>query len=299
MNIEQELGRGLKSKILKNEPMSRHTSWQVGGPADYLICPADSGELQVVTRFCHERGMPLHVVGSGTNLLVLDGGIRGLVVKIAEPFNHVRVSANRLEAGAGIFLTRLAEYTAEAGLGGLEFVCGIPGSLGGALVMNAGAFGGSIGEKVLSVELVDYRGNMRTCGKKDLQFAYRSSSLAGRGIITGALLELEVGEPAQIRAKMEEALVWRGERHPRGPSAGSVFRNLPHWPAGKVIEEAGARGMSIGGAKVSEIHANFIINTGGATASDILNLIRAVQESVRNSFGLELQPEVKIIGEHS
>lgn len=298
MNVEQELGPVLKSEILKNEPMSRHTSWQVGGPADYLVCPADSGDLQVLTRFCSERGVPLHVIGSGTNLLVLDGGIRGLVIKIAAPFNHVRVSGTRLDAGAGVSLTHLAEHAAEANLGGLEFATGIPGSLGGALVMNAGAFGATIGEKVFSVELVDYRGNILTFGKKDLEFKYRGSSLAGRGIITGALLELEVDDQEKIRAGMEEALAWRGERHPRGPSAGSVFRNLPDRPAGKIIEEVGARGMSIGGAKVSEIHANFIINTGGATASDILNLIRAVQERVKNSFGLELHPEVKIIGEN-
>jgi len=297
VNIELELGSRLKQGIKKEEPMAEHTSWMVGGPADYFLCPANLEELVEIVRCSKQYGLPLYVMGNGTNLLVLDGGIRGLVVNIGAPFSYTARNKDFLVAGAGTPMPTLAKSAKEAGLSGLEFAIGIPGSLGGALIMNAGAFGGYIGEKVESVKLVDFDGNMNTLPRAELSFGYRSSNLAGRGVIVEAALGLTRGEPDQVDRTMEKYSAERRSRHPNLPSAGSVFRNPPHKPAGKIIEEAGAKGMRIGGAQVSEKHANFIVNTGDATAADILELITAVQQLVKNKLGIELHPEVRIIGE--
>lgn len=297
MSIEQELGSKLKHGIKKNEPMSEHTSWMVGGPADYFLCPADLNELVEIVRYSDRNRLPLYILGNGTNLLVLDGGIRGLVVHIGSPFNYTGPDGASLRAGAGTPMSVLANSAAEAGLAGMEFVIGIPGSLGGALIMNAGAFGGYIGERVQTVKLVDYQGRVEVIPGKEITFSYRSSSLVGKGVIVEACLALRKDDPDKILKAMEKYADQRRSRHPNLPSAGSVFRNPADRPAGKIIEEAGAKGMRIGGAEVSAKHANFIVNTGEATASDILALIRAVRELVRDKYGLELQPEVRIVGE--
>ncbi len=297
MKVEQELGPKLKYGIKKNEPMADHTSWLVGGPADYFLYPTDLNELLEIVTYSEKYQLPLFILGNGTNLLVLDGGIRGLVVNIGAPFSHIEQDCSRLKAGAGLSMAALAKSAASAGLSGLEFAIGIPGSLGGALVMNAGAFGGYIGEKVQSVKLVDFNSRVVNMSRAEISFGYRTSSLAGKGIITEVILELEEGSPDQIYNTMEHCSAERRRRHPVKPSAGSVFRNLPDQPAGRIIENAGAKGMRIGGAEVSEHHANFIINTGNATAADILNLIKAVQDKVKSKYGIELQPEIRIIGE--
>ncbi len=297
MNIEQELGPNMKLGLTKNEPMERHTSWRVGGPADYYVSPADVEELALVIKVCKKHKLPLHIIGNGTNLLVLDGGIRGMVVHIGEPFNYIKPYAGGLEAGSGTPMVQLAKAAAEAGLRGLEFAIGIPGTLGGALVMNAGAFGGYTGELVQSVKLVDYEGELVALTRERLSFSYRSSNLIGMGIIVEARLEMDLGDPAELFKTMEQYTEERRRRHPSLPSAGSVFRNLPDQPAGRIIEQAGAKGMRIGGAQVSEEHANFIVNTGSATAADILFLIETVRKLVEEKFGVELRPEVRIIGE--
>ncbi len=297
MNIERELGQKLKEGVKVNEPMSRHTSWQVGGPADYFLCPADTSELKEIVRFGRSRALPLYIFGNGTNLLVLDGGIRGLVVKIGEYFNYVRRSGDRLEAGAGTQMTNLARSAAQEGLAGIEFAAGIPGSLGGAAVMNAGAFGCYIGERIDAVRLISYKGESLTLEREEIKFGYRTSNLPGKGIVVEVILKLKKGHPADSLEMIEHFLRERSLRHPELPSAGSVFRNLPGQPAGKIIEEIGLKGMSIGGAEVSCKHANFIVNNGYATAKDILSLIETVRRKVREECNLELQPEVKIIGE--
>ncbi len=297
MNIERELGQKLKEGVKVNEPMSRHTSWQVGGPADYFLCPADTSELKEIVRFGRSRALPLYIFGNGTNLLVLDGGIRGLVVKIGEYFNYVRRSGDRLEAGAGTQMTNLARSAAQEGLAGIEFAAGIPGSLGGAAVMNAGAFGCYIGERIDAVRLISYNGESLTLEREEIKFGYRTSNLPGKGIVVEVILKLKKGHPADSLEMIEHFLRERSLRHPELPSAGSVFRNLPGQPAGKIIEEIGLKGMSIGGAEVSCKHANFIVNNGYATAKDILSLIETVRRKVREECNLELQPEVKIIGE--
>ena len=299
MNIEQELGLKLKGGIKKDEPMAKHTSWQVGGPADYFSCPSDLDELLEIVRLSDKYQLPLYILGNGTNLLVLDGGIRGLVVKIGAAFSYIKHEHDTLVTGAGTPLAYMARSAAEIGLSGLEFAIGIPGSLGGALIMNAGAFGSYVGERVSSVKLVDFSEELITLSREDLSFGYRTSNLIGRGILVEAVLEMKKGEPAKSFEAMEHFSEERRNRHPVLPSAGSVFRNLPDQPAGHIIEEAGGKGMQIGGAAVSEEHANFIVNTGHATAADILNLIRAVRQLVKDNYNLELQPEVRIIGEES
>lgn len=297
MNPKQELGRRLQAGIKESEPMSLHTSWKVGGPADYYLLPADEGELQEIVRYGNKTGLPLFVFGNGTNLLVRDGGIRGLVVHLGAPFNYIYREGSSLRAGAGTPLTMLAREAAKEGLGGLGFGAGIPGSLGGALVMNAGAFGSYIGRLVSKIRLVRFDGKAITLGREDIVFGYRKSNLAEKGIIVEALLELEKGDPEELNREVEHCLGERRRRHPALPSAGSVFRNPPERPAGSLIEAAGGKGLSVGPARVSEKHANFIINPGGASAGDIEELIERVRRLVREKFAVELQAEVRIIGE--
>lgn len=299
MSVDRELGSKLKAGIKKNEPMSKHTSWQVGGPADYFVCPADYLELMEIVRYCMKHELPLFIIGNGTNLLVRDGGIRGMVVNIGEPFSYVNRINDKLEAGSGTSMTFLANVAAEQGLAGLEFAVGIPGSLGGAAIMNAGAFGLYIGEKIQSVKLVSPDGEPVILERDDLLFGYRTSNLIGKGIIVEISLQLKKGDSAESLKLMEHYLTERSRRHPNLPSAGSVFRNFPGQPAGKIIESLGCKGMSVGGAQVSPKHANFIVNTGNATAADILTLVETIRQLVKDSHGIELQPEVKIVGEES
>ncbi len=297
MTIADLLIDKLVNGVLVNEPMANHTSWQVGGPADYYVCPVGLEELVEVLKVCHETGVPFIVTGNGTNLLVLDGGIRGLVINIGPSFSYVKPAGEKLVAGAGTPMTLLAFTAIEESLGGLEYTVGIPGSLGGAVIMNAGAFGGYIGDKVSLVKLVSPEGKLIELGRHELDFGYRTSNLVGRGAVYEVELELVRGEQAESKRLIDYFLAERQRRHPNLPSAGSVFRNQPDQPAGQIIEQTGAKGMRIGGAEVSTQHANFIVNTGTATAADVLELIKTVQEMVMEKYGVELKPEVKIVGE--
>jgi UDP-N-acetylmuramate dehydrogenase len=299
MNIEQELGRKLKTAVKANEPMANHTSWQVGGPADYYLCPGGLEEVVEIVRFSSRSNLPLYIMGNGTNLLVLDGGIRGLVVNISDAFCYIRSHGTMLEVGAGTPMTHVAKTASELGLVGIEFAAGIPGSLGGAVIMNAGAFGGYIGERVYSVKLITRAGDIEIKKRNQLRFGYRTCNLLNKGAIVEITLKLKKGDREESIRLVEHYLSERKRRHPDQPSAGSVFRNLPDQPAGRLIESAGGKGLQIGGAQVSEKHANFIINTGNATASDILALIEKVRQLVKDKHGIELLPEVKIVGEES
>ncbi len=297
MNIEQELAPKLKAGIKRNEPMSKYTSWQVGGPADYYLKPAGLAELSEIISFRNKHQLPLFIFGNGTNLLVLDGGIRGLVVHIGEAFSYIRYRDDLIEAGAGTSVTGLAREAASRGLGGIEFTAGIPGSLGGAVIMNAGAFGGHIGECVDSVQVIGSAGAVCTLGREELVFGYRTSNLPEKGIVTQVCLQAEKCDPEESLQKIEYFMAERRRRHPALASAGSVFRNLTDRPAGKLIENAGGKGMCVGGAQVSEQHANFIINRGDASAADILRLIEKVRNLVKEKYGVGLKPEVRIVGE--
>lgn len=299
MNHERVLGHMIQADIKTKEPMSLHTSWKVGGPADYFVSPHGPADLQVITRYSIDHDLPLFVFGNGTNLLVLDGGIRGLVVQIGSSFNYLKWKRNTVTVGAGTPMPLLARAAAAKGMAGVEFAGGIPGTLGGALVMNAGAFGGYIGNVVRGVKLVGPAGDPYTMKAGQLEFGYRSSNLTGRGIITEAELELDESDSQLIKEKVDSFLTERLRRHPQLPSAGSVFRNLPGRPAGELIEQAGCKGMRMGNAQVSEQHANFIVNLGGATAEEILALIRAVQQKVKEEFNIDLHPEVRVIGEEN
>lgn len=297
MNIVRELGHKLKEGVKVNEPLALHTSWEVGGPADYFLCPVNVDEIIEIIRFSQQHSIPMQVMGNGSNLLVRDGGIRGLVVKIGDAFCYLQSKDDLLVVGAGTPMTHVARIAAEEALCGCEFMVGIPGSLGGALIMNAGSFGGYIGEKVSSVKLVSLEGEALVLDKEQLSFAYRWSNLLGRGVIVEASIKLERGNKEESLKKMDYYLAERRRRHPNLPSAGSVFRNLPEQPAGKLIENAGAKGMRVGGAEVSTKHANFIVNRGDATASDILTLMDTVRSMVKEKYDVELQPEVKVVGE--
>lgn len=298
MNIEIELGHKLKNGIRYSEPMSQYTSWQVGGPAEYFVCPVDQEELVQIIRFSNQYALPLFVFGNGTNLLVLDSGIKGLTVRIGPDFSYINYLDEKITVvGAGTPMTVMAKKAVEKGFGGLEFAAGIPGSLGGAVIMNAGAFGSNIGSRVESVKIVSYNGDISSISEDKLVFGYRTSNLTDRGIIIEVNLKVVRGVPSELKKSMEYYLDQRRKRHPNLPSAGSVFRNMPDQPAGVIIEKAGCKGKKIGGAEVSRQHANFIVNTGTATASDILKLMTAVQMEVRKRYQIELTPEVKVVGE--
>ncbi len=301
MNFEWELNNlSLKAEVKKNEPMALHTSWKVGGPADYFIVPEQLGQISDVARLCKKYSVPLMVIGNGTNLLVREGGLRGVVMKIGPAFQYITREGVKVRAGAGTSLPYLVRATAAWGLAGLEPAGGIPGTVGGALIMNAGAFGAYIGDLAEEVTVVDTHGRAgeaKLLTREDCGFKYRESSIPREGVIVEVLLQLKEGDPVCLEQRVQEFLAERLRRHPQQPSAGSVFRNLPGSPAGKLIEAAGGKGLQVGRAQVSRQHANFIVNLGGATAGDILTLMAEVQRLVKEKFNLELHPEVRIIGE--
>ncbi|MGO0122023.1 UDP-N-acetylmuramate dehydrogenase [Desulfothermobacter acidiphilus] len=288
-----------KGRVRLQEPMSRHTTWRVGGPAEALVEPVDQSDLALLLRLAHEEGLALHFIGNGSNLLVSDQGLPGLVVRLGGEFTTMRLEANRLRAGAGTQLRRLVTLAQTAGLSGLEFACGIPATLGGAVVMNAGAAGQSIAEVVRWVRVMDKEGRVETLHARNLSFGYRQSSLQQAGLVLLEVeLELVPADPGAIAWRMAEIWDKRQRTQPlQYPTAGSVFKNPPgHQPAGRLIELAGCKGWRVGEAEVSSRHANFIVNLGGARASDIYRLMRQVQWQVELCFGVRLEPEVRILG---
>lgn len=285
--------------IRVNEPMSHHTTMKVGGPADIFVEPSGPEEFIQLLRFCHTRHVPCLVIGEGSNLIVRDGGLRGVVIRLAAGLSRTSVLGNLITAQAGVTLGELARTAARAGLTGLEFAVGIPGTLGGGLFMNAGAYGGELGRLVRRCKVVSEAGEVRNLSGSELQFGYRHSMLQERPwYALEATLELQPGDPETIAAAMRDLTAQREVKQPLElPSAGSVFRRPEGYYVGKLVEEAGLRGFRLGGAQVSEKHTGFIVNTGGATASDVLSLIRHIQSAVRQRFGVSLEPEARIIGE--
>lgn len=286
--------------IRPNELLSRHTTLKVGGPADILVYPHNDTELEHVMAVIRKYAAPWRVLGRGSNLVVRDGGIRGIVIKLDEGFSDVVVDGTRVIVGGGFSTIRLATMMTRKGLTGFEFAGGIPGNIGGAVYMNAGAHGWDMSDVVVSAEVLLETGERVTLSNQELQFAYRKSALQShiRGIVTQAVLQLSVGEQQKISTTFAGFKNHRKETQPlQFPCAGSIFRNPPGDYAGNLIEKAGLKGYRIGDAEISILHANFIINRGAATANDVLSLIDHIIEEIDKKFNIRLKPEVLISGE--
>ena len=286
-------------EVRLNEPMWQHTTFRIGGPADVLCIPSSLPALRALLEIVAASGAPLTVIGSGTNLLVRDGGVRGVVLRIDEHLARIERKADGVRAEAGAKLSAVARFAAQHDLTGLEFGAGIPGSIGGAVVMNAGAYGGEMADVVERAETFDRLGREHSYEAADLDFSYRHSALAGtEEIVARVELRLSPGDGVAIAARMSEFAQRRQETQPLSlPSAGSVFKRPPGDYAGRLIEAAGMKGHVVGGAQVSEMHAGFIVNLGGATARDVLTLMDEVRNAVRRQSGVELEPEIRVIGE--
>lgn len=297
MNIEKLYAFAPRARVLENEPLARHTTFRVGGPADVLFLPESAEELQRAMELAREAGEDCLVIGNGSNLLVRDGGVRGLVIKLAGPMSGVSVEGTAIRAQAGASLSQVSRAALQASLTGLEFASGIPGSLGGALAMNAGAYGGELSQ-VVREAMVLMDGRVQTLSREELVMGYRTTRvLREGGIVLSAVLDLKEGDAPQIAETMDELNRRRREKQPLSfPSAGSTFKRPEGYFAGALIEQAGLKGYAIGGAQVSEKHAGFLINRGGATASDLLRLIEYVQERVYAQSGVRLETEVRICG---
>ena len=287
-------------EILEYEPMRAHCSFRIGGPARALVRPASAEETAAVSRIVRSGGAQPLLIGNGTNLLVTDGEVHRIVVQMGEHMADVaRTDATHLRAGAGIPLARLAQAALGYGLAGLEFAHGIPGSLGGAVSMNAGAYGGEMKDILKSVTVLTADGQEKELTPGELDMSYRHSSITEEHyMVLGVTIALEAGSQEQIRAKMEELKEKRVEKQPlEYPSAGSTFKRPEGYFAGKLIMDAGLRGFQVGGAAVSEKHCGFVINKEKATASDVYRLIQEVQQEVYRQFGVKLETEVKMVGD--
>lgn len=287
----------MRGELLADEPMARHTSLKVGGPADLFAIPADLADLEALLAVLAANGIPWLAVGGGYNLLVRDGGIRGVVVSLARLHNLEHLAGGRLRVAAGVTTARLSAFAADHELAGLEFLAGIPGTVGGALRMNAGAHGGATLERV--AELTTIRaGALTVRPRQELVYGYRFLELAAGEIVVEALFQLEPGSAAEIGARIAACREQREASQKVGfPNAGSFFKNPPGEAAWRLIDAAGLRGVQIGGAQVSEIHANFLVNRGGATAADFLQLVARIKDEVLLKMGITLEPEVQIVGE--
>ncbi|MDY3276280.1 MAG: UDP-N-acetylmuramate dehydrogenase [Agathobacter sp.] len=283
--------------IRTEEPMSKHTTFRIGGAAEVFAAP-DARELPQLLAMAKGADVPVTVIGNGSNLLVGDRGIDGLVIEIGERMSEVRIEGTILVAGAGALLSKAAQTAAAAGLGDLEFAAGIPGSVGGAVVMNAGAYGGEMKDVLQSVKVLTEEGELLILTTEDLELGYRHSCVPERKyIVVEATMELSAKPEEEIRACMAELRAKRVEKQPlEYPSAGSTFKRPEGYFAGKLIMDAGLRGYTVGGAQVSEKHCGFVINKGGATAADVRQLMQDVHDRVKEQFDVELEPEVKMIG---
>ncbi len=297
-NLTEELKKIKNLKIEHNIPLKKFTTFRVGGPADLFLSPGSFKALQKTLMVLHDREAPVFILGKGSNIIVGDRGYRGLVIYTGQ-LNTVKIKGDKITAGAGISLAALAGKALRAGLAGLEFASGIPGTLGGALYMNAGAYGGEMKDIVLEATLFDYNGQEYILTNKEFDFGYRYSIMQEKKLIAvEASLKLQPDKPEKIRSMMQELNKKRSKKQPlEWPSAGSSFKRPAGYYAGPLIEEAGMKGVRIGDAQVSEKHAGFIINRGNATASDILQLIKRVQEEVFKKSGVKLKPEPKFVGE--
>lgn len=285
--------------ILYNEPMKEHTSFKLGGPADIFIEPDNVEEMSKAIKSLKEHAIPYYIIGNGSNLLVSDKGLRGAIVKVGEKFGRVDIDKDRIVSECGILLSTLSKMAARSSLTGMEFASGIPGALGGAVAMNAGAYGGEMKDIIEWVEVLDQNLKLKRLQGNEMEFGYRKSVVEPRGyIVVRCGIKLARGNQDEINSIMADLTEKRKTKQPLHlPSAGSTFRRPEGYFAGKLIEEAGLRGFSLGGAQVSPLHCGFVVNNGEATAQDVHNLIKHVQKTVLEKFGIKLETEVKMLGE--
>ena len=301
--IQQEFCQKIKQQLttgtlLEQELMSRHTSFRIGGPADYFVEPASVDELAGVLSVARQEKVPFFIVGNGSNLLVSDEGFRGMIVHTGGSLRSISVEGDVIYAQAGALLGAVAGAALEAGLTGMEFAAGIPGTLGGAVCMNAGAYGGEMKDILLDAEVLTQDGERLVIPVEELDLSYRHSIIFEKNyIVLAAHIRLSRGDKTQIRNRMNELAGARKEKQPlEYPSAGSTFKRPEGYFAGKLIQDAGLKGYTVGGAQVSEKHSAFVINRGGATAEEVRFLIRQVRSKVKQQFGVELEPEVRMLG---
>jgi UDP-N-acetylmuramate dehydrogenase len=298
VSLKTDVQQHTRGMVLFDVPMSQHTSLRVGGPADALAFPEDEDDLVLLLDMARKRNIPCFVMGKGTNLVVQDRGIRGLVVNLASGFSEIFKRGPRIRVGAGTLLTEVIRFAMDRGFSGLAPLYGIPGTVGGGLAMNAGAWGTEIEQRVESVKVVNGDGMVQSLSRGDLSFGYRRLGLEEGVIITEGTFVMEPQPRERIR---EEVAVYQERRQQtqplQFPSAGSIFKNPVGFSAGKIIHEIGLKGKRVGGAEVSTLHGNFIINRGGATAGHVLELIHMIQEHVSRERGITLEPEVRIVGE--
>ncbi len=286
--------------IVRDALMKNYTTFRIGGPADLLIQPSSEEELIRIAAYLRQKDISAVVLGNGSNVLVKDGGIRGVVIKIGKNMGNIRTEGEELTAEAGALLSAAALAAADGGLTGMEFAAGIPGSVGGAVFMNAGAYGGEMSQIIVSCRALMPDGALREFSKEELKLGYRTSVFSQNGgIVTSCRMKLQAGDRETIYGYMRELAGRRTEKQPLNlPSAGSTFKRPEGYFAGKLIQDSGCRGLRVGGARISQKHAGFVVNEADASAEDVIRLIRLVQMRVRDCFGVDLEPEVRIIGEN-
>lgn len=286
-------------KVRINEPMNRHTTFRIGGPADYFLLPSSSEEVKGILEICKEESLQYFILGNGSNLLVSDEGYRGVIIQLYRNYGGLTVEGTEIRAGAGVLLSQIAATARNESLTGFEFAGGIPGTLGGAVVMNAGAYGGELKDVLKEAVVMDREGNIFTVPVEKLAMGYRTSLVKTAGyLVLEAVISLKKGSQEEIRDTMKDLTDRRISKQPlEYPSAGSTFKRPEGYFAGKLIMDAGLRGYQVGGAQVSEKHCGFVINKGNATAADVCRLMADVQAKVQEQFGVTLEPEVKFLGD--
>jgi UDP-N-acetylmuramate dehydrogenase len=299
MNISDEYIKAIgKDNVILNEPMCKHTTFKIGGNADVFVMPTSVEDVVKCIQIAKDNGVPFYIVGNGSNLLVKDNGYRGVVIQLYRNFGGVEVDGNKIVCRSGALLSSVSKEALKNSLTGLEFASGIPGTLGGAICMNAGAYGGEMKNVVKSVTVIK-DGAVVTLDGNECDFGYRKSRIMSEGmIVLEAVLELEHGNYDDIKSKMDELSKMRVEKQPlEYPSAGSTFKRPEGYFAGKLIDDCGLRGFRVGDAQISEKHCGFVVNRGKATAADVIELMKKVNDIVTEKFGVGLEPEVRIIGE--
>lgn len=288
-----------RERVLVDEPMKKHTTFRVGGNADFFVKPSTVEEVKQVVALCKKENLPYYILGNGSNLLVGDKGYRGVIIQIYKDMNEIVVDGDTIRAQAGALLSKVGSVALDAGLAGFEFAAGIPGTVGGAVMMNAGAYGGEMKDILSSATVLTENGEVLRLSNEELELGYRTSVIAKNSyVVLEAEYQLKAGDKVEIRAQMDELKVRRVTKQPlEYASAGSTFKRPEGYFAGKLIQDAGLRGFEVGGAQVSEKHCGFVINKGDATAADIVELMNQVSEKVFQKFGVTLEPEVRRLGE--